>query len=710
MPDARDRRDTSVPVVEAATLRFFATWSAVLSLGLACAALVGWLSGRRELAALGTSTVPMAPNTALAFIATASALLLRARRGPVPLARIAVSAVALLAGMTLVDRALGLGSNVDRWLMSTEATLRGVPLGVMSPYTALAFAPLSVALLLPWERRASRQTASLLATASALLGAVFLLGYAYRAPLLGGTAEIPMAISTAAAFVLLALGVIAVTGADVWPLGPLIARSVEGLLLRAFAPVLLAAVAAEGLLISTVLSSLPFGNPAIVAATVGVASSLLLGLAATRIAARVARAIELAERVAAEARDSLIQEVVSRARAEATLERTRSELLHARKLQPLAQLAGGVAHDFNNLLSVMLGQSELLLADERLPEDARELAGEIRHAADVATSLTRQLLAFGRRQPMQRSALDLNALIAENSGLIRHLAGREVELETSLGASGGIVLADRSQVEQVLMNLTVNAGHAMPKGGKLRISTDVVDPRAAGVADALPPGTEECVRLSVSDTGIGMDATTLSRLFEPFFTTKGGARGTGLGLATVHGIVHQLDGCIRVASTLGRGSTFDIYLPRSASKPVTPPEAPEQTPLRGRGERVLVVDDDAMVRRSTRRILERRGFAVLEAASGAEALREVARAEDIDVVVTDLVMPSMSGPELARELRKARPRLRLLFISGYAADTTAEREELDGGAAFLQKPFTPDALTAKLRELLTSAAASPARS
>lgn len=260
------------------------------------------------------------------------------------------------------------------------------------------------------------------------------------------------------------------------------------------------------------------------------------------------------------------------------------------------------------------------------------------------------------------------------------------------------------------MNLTVNAGQAMPKGGKLRISTALVDPRAAGVDGELPPGTRQCVLLSVSDTGTGMDATTLARLFEPFFTTKEGARGTGLGLATVHGIVHQSDGCIRVTSTLGRGSRFDIYLPRSASKPLAPAETPERTPVRGRGERVLVVDDDAMVRRSTRRILERRGFVVLEAASGAEALREVERAEDIDVVVTDLVMPAMSGPDLARELRKARPRLRLLFISGYAADTAAEREELDGGAAFLQKPFTPDALTAKLRELLTSAPASLARS
>ncbi|MBE7484650.1 MAG: response regulator [Polyangiaceae bacterium] len=690
-------------------MRSFTAWSAALSLGLTCSALVGWLGGRPELAALGTSTVPMAPNTALAFIATAGALLLRAR-GHVLLARVAVSGVALLAVFTVLERALSLGLEVDRWLMSTDATLRGVPLGVMSTYTALAFAPLSVALILPWERRTSRQAASTLATASAMLGAVFLLGYAYRAPLFEGTAEIPMAISTASAFVLLALGVIAVTGADTWPLRPLIAHSVEGLLLRAFAPVLLAAVVAEGLLISTVLRSFPLGNPAIVAATVGVGSSLVLGLAATRIAARVARSIERAERAAAEARDALVEEVVSRARAEASLERARSELLHAQKLQPLAQLAGGVAHDFNNLLSVMLGQSELLATDERLPDGVREVAREIRHAADIATSLTRQLLAFARRQPMQRSALDLNALIAENAGLIRHLAGRDVELETSLGGAGGIVLADRGQVEQVLMNLTVNAGQAMPKGGKLRISTALVDPRAAGVDGELPPGTRQCVLLSVSDTGTGMDATTLARLFEPFFTTKEGARGTGLGLATVHGIVHQSDGCIRVTSTLGRGSRFDIYLPRSASKPLAPAETPERTPVRGRGERVLVVDDDAMVRRSTRRILERRGFVVLEAASGAEALREVERAEDIDVVVTDLVMPAMSGPDLARELRKARPRLRLLFISGYAADTAAEREELDGGAAFLQKPFTPDALTAKLRELLTSAPASLARS
>ncbi len=326
---------------------------------------------------------------------------------------------------------------------------------------------------------------------------------------------------------------------------------------------------------------------------------------------------------------------------------------------------------------------------------------EIEKAAKRAAGLTRQLLIFSRQQVLEPRALDLNALVANLEKMLHRLIGADIELRTKQAAALGAVRADPGQLEQAIVNLVVNARDAMPQGGRLTIETADVELDRSYVAGHVPTQPGRYVLLAISDTGVGMDGATKARLFEPFFTTKEPGRGTGLGLATVYGIVKQSGGYIWAYSELGHGTTFKIYLPRVAETP----EAPESTtgtptPVRG-SETVLVVEDQEEVRQLTKRVLEARGYAVLAARNGAEALEIVARHPTrIHLMITDVVMPGMNGRELAELACAKRSDLKVLYVSGYTGEAVLQHRLLEPGVAFLQKPFTPDALARKTREVL----------
>jgi len=386
--------------------------------------------------------------------------------------------------------------------------------------------------------------------------------------------------------------------------------------------------------------------------------------------------------------------------------RLEAQLAQAQKMEAVGQLAGGIAHDFNNVLTAILSTSELILLELGVDDPHREDLEEIKRSANRAAALTRQLLAYSRRQVLQPKVTDLNAVVASVDRMLRRVLGEQVTLVQSLDPQLGRVRADRGQVEQILVNLAMNARDAMPAGGRLTIATTNANaiPDDAGPAVAGP-----YVMLGVSDTGTGMDEATRGRIFEPFFTTKGRGQGTGLGLATVYGIVRQSGGTIRVASEPGAGATFRVFLPRVDAE--VDADDPEPIPHRGAQARgsagtILLVEDEEPVRRLGKRILEQDGFTVLVAEHAAEAMRVAARWDGpIDLLVTDVVMPGRSGVELAHDLEVQRPGLPVLFTSGYPETTRGRWEPNEGWGAFLQKPFTPAELVGAVRAAIDAARA-----
>jgi PAS domain S-box-containing protein len=373
----------------------------------------------------------------------------------------------------------------------------------------------------------------------------------------------------------------------------------------------------------------------------------------------------------------------------------------AQKMEALGQLAGGVAHDFNNLLTVINGYSELVMSQLDPADPMIEDLELVKRAGERAAALTRQLLAFSRKQVLQPKLLDLNLVVADVDKMLRRLIGEDIELVTVLERNLKGVRADAGQIEQVLMNLAVNARDAMRGGGKLTIETcnvELDESYAASHADAKPG---QYVMLAISDTGTGMSAATQARMFEPFFTTKEQGKGTGLGLATVYGIVKQSDGHINVYSELGQGTTFKVYLPAvdASGERIAPSQSDSAT--RGGTETVLLVEDDESVRKLAREVLQRQGYTVLQARDGVEAL-EVCRAHagPIHVIVTDVVMPAMGGPESAHRLKAIRPDIKVLYVSGYHDRALTGQQVLDPDVSYLQKPFTTSALARKVREVL----------
>jgi len=372
----------------------------------------------------------------------------------------------------------------------------------------------------------------------------------------------------------------------------------------------------------------------------------------------------------------------------------------AQKMEAVGRLAGGVAHDFNNLLMVISGYTEVILAKLDTEHPLQEKARAIQQAADRATTLTRQLLAFSRKQLLELKVVDVNAIVEDMERLLRPLIGENVELTTGLAPEAGHTRADAGQLEQVLMNLVVNAKDAMPNGGKLMIHTQdiVVDENHRRGQTFIRPGNY--VMLSVSDTGMGMEKETQSRIFEPFFTTKEKGKGTGLGLSTVYGIVKQSGGYVMVQSEKGHGTTFNIYLPRvEAAADMN--AAPMPRVALGGSETVLLVEDEESVRQLVRETLTAKGYRVVEAENGETGLASAAKHEGkIDIVITDVVMPGMGGRELVRRLAEMRPETKVLYLSGYTEDAVVSEGTIESGTAFLQKPFTLQNLSRKVREVL----------
>jgi two-component system cell cycle sensor histidine kinase/response regulator CckA len=380
--------------------------------------------------------------------------------------------------------------------------------------------------------------------------------------------------------------------------------------------------------------------------------------------------------------------------------RLEDQLRQAQKMEAVGRLAGGVAHDFNNILSVILSYGNMLLEDLATGEPMRDDISEIVKAGQRAAGLTRQLLMFSRQQVLDPKVLNLNDLLANIDKMLRRILGADIDFASVPERKLGMVRADPGSIEQVVMNLVVNARDAMPTGGKLTIETSnvVLDDEYASQHPGSQPGPH--VMLGVSDTGIGMDRATLSRIFEPFFTTKSKDKGTGLGLSTVFGIVHQSGGAVRVDSEPGKGTTFKVFLPR-VDAAVDAAESARPPRVVGGTETILVVDDDEQVRVVARAILQKNGYRILEARDAGEALLQTQSYQGaIHLLLTDVVMPHMSGPVLAKQLAASRPGMKVLCMSGYTDDSIVRHGVIEGRVAFLQKPLTPQGLTLKVREVL----------
>ena len=378
-------------------------------------------------------------------------------------------------------------------------------------------------------------------------------------------------------------------------------------------------------------------------------------------------------------------------------------LLQAQKMEAVGRLAGGVAHDFNNMLTVIAGYNRMILDDLSPLDPLRGCAEEVLKAADRAAALTQQLLAFSRRQVMRSCVMNVNTTVEHTEKMLRRLIGEDIELVLSLSADIGNIKADPNHIEQAIVNLALNARDAMPKGGRITVETANVylDENYVRTHMGVKPG--DFVMVAVSDTGHGMDAETRRRLFEPFFTTKEKGKGTGLGLATVYGVVKQLGGDIWVYSEPGQGTTFKLYFPRVTETASLPPASPVEANRAPSTETILVVEDEQAVRDLTVKILRKLGHTILAAANGAEAI-EIATSYPgpIALLLTDVVMPNMSGRQVADHLLKLRPDLKVLYLSGYTDNTVIHHGVLDHGVEFLPKPFSREALARKIRDVLGS--------
>ncbi len=399
------------------------------------------------------------------------------------------------------------------------------------------------------------------------------------------------------------------------------------------------------------------------------------------------------------------RDISERKRAEAALRESELQLQQSQKLEAVGQLAGGVAHDFNNLLTAILGYSELGL--RRLPTESpvRRDLQEIQRAANRAASLTRQLLAFSRKQILEPEVLDLNLVVGDMHKMLHRLIGEDIDLVTVLAKGLGRVKADPGQIEQIIVNLVVNARDATPGCGKVTIETANVYLNRDYALEHPPTQPGEYVMLAVSDTGVGMDAETQAKIFEPFFTTKGIGKGTGLGLSMVYGIVKQSGGFVWLSSEEKVGTTFKVYLPRLLSGGEIEETTVTNTTLPAGAGTILLVEDDSGVRRMAKQSLQLVGFRVLEAWNGNDGLA-IARTygETIHLLITDVVMPQMGGRELAERLGALRPEMRVLFMSGYTDDAIVRHGIMDKDIAFLQKPFTCESLADKVAEVLQSPA------
>jgi PAS domain S-box-containing protein len=756
--------------------------------------LIGWAAGWSLFLVPSPSFIPMAPTTALAFLALSLALIARlvAPAGS-PLRSAGTLLAWVVATLALVN--LALPSVLDQVVGGATGQFGRVRLGVMSPVTAAAIVPLALAIAASGSRS---HYGGALATIAAIVGATVALGYAYGTPLLYGGGTIPVALPTGLSLLVLAVATVLAAGPYVWPLDRLVGDEPRARMLRAFLPATAGLIVLIGLLDSR-LAGLFGGDRVLIAAWFAVIGVALVALLVSRLSRHIATKIDQAnaeqhraerryremfeqsvagitttrvsdgrvlmcneacarifgyespaefmkqqahhlwwdpaerERLVATLRGSpgvrnfearmkrkdgkpawVMCNVTLRESAdgEATLESIlidvsdrkslEQQLWQAQKLDALGSLAGGVAHDFNNLLTAIIGYADILRED--LGKDSRHAddLNEIIKASDRATALTRQLLAFSRRQPFEPKSLRIDERVTDMEKMLRRLLGPPIRLVTAADADLAAIMADPNQLEQVVLNLAVNSRDAMPQGGTVTIETRNVrldEPYAQG-ASAVPPGSY--VMLAVSDTGSGMSPETLGRLFEPFFTTKEKGKGTGLGLATVYGIVKQSQGHVIVYSEPGVGTTFKCYFPVSEVRPRV--SRPVHAPLEVKGtETILLVEDEEPIRVLAETALGRLGYRILAANDGDAAMILAAEHRGpIHLLLSDGVLSGVRVPELLRRFIAQRPDTKILLMSGYSQEAVFQHDIVAPNTAFLPKPFTIRQLTERVREVLDS--------
>jgi PAS domain S-box-containing protein len=756
--------------------------------------LIGWAAGWSLFLLPSPSFIPMAPTTALAFLALSLALIARlVAPASSPLRNAGTVLSWIVATLALVN--IALPSVLDQFLGGGAGQFGRVRLGVMSPVTAAAIVPLALAIAMTGTRS---HYVGALATIAAIVGATVALGYAYGTPLLYGSRTIPVALPTGLSLLVLGIATVLAAGRDVWPLDRLVGDEARARMLRAFLPATAGLIVLIGLLDSR-LAGLFGGDRVLIAAWFAVIGVALVALLVSRLSGHIANEIDRAnkEQQRAERRfndifdetivgfsttrlsdgrmlrcndvcarlfgyDSVAEFIAHQPRnlwweprdrdrlverlressvvrnLEARLRRKdgtafwvlanltqregddgqpildnifiditdrkslEQQLWQAQKLDALGSLAGGVAHDFNNLLTAIIGYADILRddlgADSRHTDDLNEII----KASDRATALTRQLLAFSRRQPFEPKPLRLDERVTDMEKMLRRLLGPPVRLVTATDADLSAVMADPNQIEQVVLNLAVNGRDAMAQGGTLTIETRNVrldEPYAHGSA-AVPSGAY--VMLAVSDTGAGMSPETLARLFEPFFTTKEKGKGTGLGLSTVYGIVKQSQGHVLVYSEPGVGTTFKCYFPVSEVKARI--SRPSQAPVEVRGtETILLVEDEEPIRLLAATALERNGYKILAAGDGDAAMVLAAQHEGpIHLLLSDGVLSGVRVPELLRRFVAQRPETKILLMSGYSQEAVFQHDIVAPNTAFLPKPFTIRQLTERVREVLDS--------
>jgi len=655
------------------TLERAAWFGALFVAAVGVIALVGWALDVDAMRSIHPAVGAIKVNAAIAFVlgGVALVLVLRTERQHVRASRALSSVVSVIGALTLLEYVPGVDFGIDDVLFADEATQFSP--GRMSPISAAAFLAIGLALVcLDTRSRTGHIAAQVLALGAGFVSLLALLGNIYGVRALytiGGYEEVALnpavALTVCSTSILCARptrGVMAVVSSE----GP------GGALARRLVPAAVLVPAAIGALVilgeQTALFDVEH-ETALFAAT-----SILCFTALTWWTASAIVRIDVARRSAER------ETIETRRKAD-------EQLVRAQRLESVGRLAGGIAHDFNNLLTVIITYGHLL--QRRAEPDAK--LGEIVRAAQRAGELTRQLLALSRRQVLQPTVVDLGRLLDDMTDMLRRAIGEDVELAITKRGAVAPIYVDAGQIEQVILNLVVNARDAIPGSGRVAITLE----NAGSV-----------VRLTMRDSGVGMDAATLAQIFEPYFTTKGEAKGTGLGLPTALGIVEQSGGSIRVTSEPGDGTTFEVDLPAHAGAPVAPTavEAPARA-LTGT-ETVLLVEDDDQVRKIIATALREHGYVVLEAASAGDALLIAEQHPKIDLVLTDVVMPRMGGRQLAERIRQLAPAARMLFMSGHTDDAILRHGIETSAVAFIEKPIEPAVLLAKLRELLDGRASS----
>ena len=756
--------------------------------------LIGWAAGWSLFLVPSPRFIPVAPTTALAFLALSVALVARlVAPASSPLRNAGAVLAWVVATLALVN--LAAPSLLDQLLGGDSGQFGRVRLGVMSPVTAAAIIPLALGVAATGSRS---HYIGALATIAAIVGATVALGYAYGTPLLYGGGTIPVALPTGLSLLILGVAAVVAAGPEVWPMDRLVGDEPRARMLRAFLPATAGLIVLIGLLDAR-LGALFGGDRVLIAAWFAVIGVALVALLVSRLSRHLARKIERAnlEKQQAERRfndvfdqtivgfsttrvadgkmlrcndvcarlfgyDSVAEFLADPPRSlwwdprdrELMVEKLREsaairnlecrlrrkdgapiwvlanltrregedgepildnvfiditdrksleqQLWQAQKLDALGSLAGGVAHDFNNLLTAIIGYADILRddlgADSRYTEDLDEII----KASDRATALTRQLLAFSRRQPFDPKPMRLDERVTDMEKMLRRLLGPPVRLVTATDADLAAISADPNQIEQVVLNLAVNSRDAMAQGGTLTIETRNVrldEPYVHGSA-AVPAGAY--VMLAVSDTGSGMSQETLGRLFEPFFTTKEKGKGTGLGLSTVYGIVKQSQGHVIVYSELGVGTTFKCYFPVSETRARVSRPSPAPIEVKGT-ETILLVEDEEPIRLLAATTLERHGYRILAASDGDAAMALAAEHQGpIHLLLSDGVLSGVRVPELLRRFSAQRPETRILLMSGYSQEAVFQHDIVAPNTAFLPKPFTIRQLTERVREVLDS--------